>query len=124
MKAQLLRFVPGYGYIQNAWGTIQSFFASYKAIGVRVEGTGVIYTHNIGAGPFLSLPALFVVGTQYPIKARIKNYGTSNETGIPIKFFVNGAQLNSTTLNLNAGAVDSVSFNWTPSDSGQYTLLQ
>jgi hypothetical protein len=113
---------PGYGYIQNAWGTIQSFFASYKAIGVRVDGIGFIYTHNIGAGPFLSLPLLFNAGTQYPIKARIKNFGTSNETGIPVKFFVNGAQLNSTTLNLNAGAVDSVSFNWTPADSGNYTL--
>jgi hypothetical protein len=113
---------PGYAYIQNAWGTIQSFFAGYKTIGVRVDGTGVQYTHDIGAGPFLSFPALFNAGIQYPIKARVKNYGTSNETGIPIKFFVNGAQLNSTTFNLNSGAVDSVSFNWTPSDPGDYTL--
>ncbi len=113
---------PGYAYIQNAWGTIQSFFAGYKTIGVRVDGTGVQYTHDIGAGPFLSFPALFHAGIQYPIKARVKNYGTSNETGIPIKFFVNGAQLNSTTFNLNSGAVDSVSFNWTPSDPGDYTL--
>ncbi len=112
---------PGYGYIQDAWGTIQSFYSNYKAIGVRVDGLGVIYTHDIGTGPFLSLPASFSAGTQYPIKARVKNYGSSNETGIPIKFFVNGAQLNSTTFNLNSGAVDSVSFYWTP-DSGNYTL--
>jgi len=39
--------------------------------------------------------------------------GNINETGIPIKFLVNGAQLNSTTFNLNSGAVDSAGFNWT-----------
>ncbi len=110
---------PGYGYIQNAWGTIQSYYPSFRAIGVRVDGLGG-NTHDIGVGPFLSFPQLFIAGTQYSIKARVKNYGTSNETGIPIKFFVNGAQLNSTTFNLNSGAVDSVSFSWTPSDSGNY----
>ena len=112
-------FRPGYGYIQNTWSP---FGSNTKAIGVRVDGTGVQYAHNIGAGPFLSLPPLFNAGTQYPIKAKISNLGTSNETGIPVKYFVNGAQLNSTTLNLNAGASDSVSFNWTPADSGNYTL--
>ena len=113
---------PGYGYIQNAWGTIQSYFATYRAMGIRVDGTGQQYAHNVGAGPFLSLPGSFSAGTQFAIKAKISNLGTSNETGIPVKYFVNGAQLNSTTLNLNAGAVDSVSFNWTPADSGNYTL--
>jgi hypothetical protein len=111
---------PGYGYIQNAWGTIQSYYPSFRAIGVRVDGIGVQYAHDIGVGPFLSFPQIFLAGIQYSIKARIKNYGTSNETGIPIKFLVNGAQLNSTTFNLNSGAVDSVSFNWTPADPGDY----
>jgi hypothetical protein len=82
----------------------------------------VMYTHDISAGPFLSLPASFNSGTQYPIKAKVSNLGTSNETGIPFKFFVNGTQTNSTTLNLNAGAVDSVSFNWIPADSGNFNL--
>jgi len=113
---------PGYGYIQSAWGTIQSFFATYRAIGIRVDGTGQTYAHNIAAGPFLSLPGSFSAGTQYPIKAKISNLGTSNETGIPIKFFVNGTQASSTTLNLNASAVDSVSFNWTPATAGNYNL--
>jgi len=82
----------------------------------------VTYAHNIAAGPFLSLPGSFSAGTQYPIKAKISNLGTSNETGIPIKFFVNGTQASSTTLNLNASAVDSVSFNWTPATAGNYNL--
>ncbi len=112
---------PGYGYIQNAWGTIQSFYANYKAIGVRVDGLSG-NTHDIGVGPFLSFPSTFSTGTQYPIKSKVKNYGSSNEIGIPIKFFVNGTQLNSTSFNLNSGAVDSVSFDWTPADSGNYTL--
>ncbi len=114
---------PGYGYIQYAypWTPIQDIFYYYRSIGIRCDGTSQAYAHNIGVGPFLSFPSSFSAGTQYSIKARINNFGTSNETGIPIKFFVNGAQLNSTTFNLNAGAVDSVSFSWTPSDSGNYT---
>ncbi len=112
---------PGYGYIQSAWAPITYYFSQYRAIGIRVDGLGAAHAHDIGVGPFLSFPQIFVAGTQYFIKAKIKNFGTSNETGIPIKFLVNGAQLNSTTFNLNSGAVDSVSFNWTPSDSGQYT---
>jgi len=113
---------PGYGYIQSAWGTIQSYFATYRAIGVRVDGSGVVLAHDVSAGPFLSLPGSFSAGTQYPIKAKITNVGSSNETGIPIKYFVNGTQASSTTLNLNAGASDSVSFNWTPAAAGNYTL--
>jgi hypothetical protein len=113
---------PGYGYIQSAWGTIQSYFATYKAIGIRCDGSGVTYAHNIAVGPFLSLPVSFNSGLQYAIKAKISNLGTAPETAIPIKFFVNGTQTNSTTLNLIAGAVDSVSFNWIPADTGNYNL--
>jgi len=45
-----------------------------------------------------------------------------NENNIPIKFFVNGTQLAATTLNLNAGASDSVDFPWTPTTTGSFTL--
>jgi hypothetical protein len=113
---------PGYGYIQSAWSTIQSFFSNYRAIGVRCEGTNQAYAHNIGVGPFLSLPGFFNVGVTKAIKAKILNLGTSNESGIPIKFFVNGTQTGSISINLNAGAVDSVSFNWTPTDTGTVNL--
>ncbi|RPI18855.1 MAG: T9SS C-terminal target domain-containing protein [Ignavibacteriae bacterium] len=112
----------GYGYIQNTWGTIQSFFPSNRAVGIRVDTADVIYSHNIKAGPFLSIPELFTLGTQSVIKAKVTNMGTSNETGVPFKFFVNGIHLFTVNKNLNTGAVDSVSFNWTPAEAGNNNL--
>jgi hypothetical protein len=112
----------GYGYIQSAWAPIQTYFPTYKCIGVRCDGEGITYAHNIAVGPFLGLPSLYNVGVSKTIKAKISNLGTSNETGIPIKFLVNGTQLNATTLNLNSGAVDSVPFTWTPVDTGNFNL--
>ncbi|RPI18856.1 MAG: T9SS C-terminal target domain-containing protein [Ignavibacteriae bacterium] len=114
---------PGYGYIQSAWAGIQTYYPNYKAIGVRCDGTGVTYTHNIATGPFLSLPGLYNVNVQKVIKAKVKNLGTSNESNIPMKFFVNGTQVNSLIItSLNANAVDSVAFNWTPADTGNFIL--
>lgn len=112
----------GYGYTQSAWLPIQYYYTYYKTIGVRVDGTGPIFAHNIAVGPFLSLPGVFNVGTPKVIKAKVKNLGTSNESSIPIKFLINGTQINSIMMNLNAGAVDSVSFNWTPADTGTKVL--
>jgi hypothetical protein len=115
---------PGYGCIQYAypWTPIQDIFYYYRSIGIRCDGIGYVYPHNIAAGPFLSLPTLFNSGAQKFIKAKIRNLGSSNETVIPIKFLVNGAQAGLINLNLNAGAIDSVSFSWTPSDTGNYNL--
>jgi hypothetical protein len=107
----------GYGYIQNTWTLIQTYFSTYRAIGVRAENVAT-YAHDYAAGPFLSLPTSFSVGTPAVIKAKISNFGTSNETGVPIRFYVGGVLNNQTTLSLNSGAVDSVTFNWTPSAPG------
>lgn len=111
---------PGYGYIQSAWAQIQTYFSTYRAIGVRVEG-GSSNAHDYAVGPFLSLPGTFTNGQSYNIKAKVQNVGTSNETGVPIKFFVDNNQAGTTTLSLNAGAMDSVSFPWT-AVSGNHTL--
>jgi hypothetical protein len=112
----------GYAYIQNTWSTLLSFFPSYRAIGVRVDSTGITYTHDIKAGPYINLPDLYVAGSEVIIKAIVSNIGTSNETGVPFKFLVNGVLLNTVIKNLNAGAIDTVSFNWTPSLSGNNNL--
>lgn len=111
---------PGYGYIQSNWSTIQSFFAQYRAIGVRVDG-GSANAHDYAVGPFLSLPSQFTQGQSYNIKAKVQNVGSSNETGVPIKFYVDNNQAGATTLSLNAGATDSVSFSWT-AVGGTHTL--
>jgi len=108
-----------YGYISGSWAPLSG---SVKAIGVRADGFGIIYTHNIATGPFLSLPMTFNQNQQKIIKAKVSNIGTSNESGIPMKFFINGILLNTVTINLNAGAIDSVSYYWTPTDTGNFTL--
>jgi len=115
----------GYFYTQTTgtWVPIQNtIYSGYRAIGIRADGIVQNFAHNICVGPFLSLPAYFNTGVQKTIKAKIKNFGTSNETGIPISFVVNGTQVSTIATNLNAGAVDSVSFSWTPTDTGTKIL--
>ena len=70
----------------------------------------------------MSLPTQFIKNNPYPIKSKISNLGTSNETGVPIAFFVNGSQQTSVNLSLTAGQVDSVSYTWTPPAGGNYNL--
>jgi hypothetical protein len=84
--------------------------------------TSTSTNHDIACGPFLSLPATFVINNPYPIKTKVTNVGSSNETGIPVKFFINGTLINTTNINLNTGQSDSVSNNWTPAVAGAYTL--
>lgn len=79
--------------------------------------------HDIAAGPFLSLPNQFIINTNYTIRTKVANLGSSNETGVPIKFFINGTLTNTANINLNAGAVDSVSNTWNPTTAGFYTLM-
>jgi subtilisin family serine protease/subtilisin-like proprotein convertase family protein len=78
--------------------------------------------HDILTGPFLSLPSQFVINNAYNIRTAVANLGTSNETGIPIRFFINGVLTNTTNINLNSGASDSVTNSWTPASPGTYTL--
>lgn len=85
--------------------------------------TTVQAAHDIAVGPFLSLPGSFVVNQSYAIKTKAQNVGTSNETGIPVRFFINGTLTNTSSINLNAGQVDSVTNNWTPAAIGTYTLM-
>ncbi|RPI14895.1 MAG: T9SS C-terminal target domain-containing protein [Ignavibacteriae bacterium] len=80
------------------------------------------YTHDISAGPFIRLPAVFKNSTQYAIKAKVTNLGTSAETGVPVRFYINNIYANSTTKNLTAGQIDSVSFNWTTPDTGYFNI--
>jgi subtilisin-like proprotein convertase family protein len=79
--------------------------------------------HDISCGPFLSLPTQFIKNTPYNIKTRVTNQGSANETGVPVKFFINGTLTATTNINLNSGASDSVSNSWTPAVEGYYTLM-
>jgi hypothetical protein len=79
--------------------------------------------HDIAVGPFMNLPPIFLINNSYNIQTRIQNVGTSNETNVPIKFFINGSLINTTFKNLNANQVDSVSNSWNPTSAGAYTLM-
>jgi subtilisin-like proprotein convertase family protein len=79
--------------------------------------------HDISCGPFLSLPNQFIKNNSYDIKTRVSNLGAANETGVPIKFFINGTLTATTNINLNSGASDSVTNSWTPTVEGFYTLM-
>ncbi|MFC2093343.1 T9SS type A sorting domain-containing protein [Bacteroidota bacterium] len=101
---------------------VGNFTGKNQVLATGIPGAGTTYAHDYAAGPFLSLPVQFVKNNPYPIKAKITNLGTSAETGVPIAFFVNGAQQTSVNLSLAAGANDSVSYTWTPTTAGTYNL--
>jgi Secretion system C-terminal sorting domain len=84
----------------------------------------VILAHDYACGPFLSYPGYFIINTYYSIKTKVSNVGSSAETSVPIKFFVDNVLINITNLSLPAGGVDSVSNNWmTPGIAGSHTLM-
>jgi len=80
--------------------------------------------NDVAAGPFLSFPSSFTVNTAYNIRSRISNIGTSAQTNVPVKFFVNGTVTGSTVTiaNLPSGGNDSATWSWTPTVVGSYTL--
>jgi hypothetical protein len=79
--------------------------------------------HDIVVGPWLSFPSQFVAGTAYTMRTKVTNGGTSSETNVPIKWWVNSVLTNTTNLNMTPGKVDSVSNSWTPAAAGNYTLM-
>jgi hypothetical protein len=81
-------------------------------------------THNIAVGPFLGLPqGNLLINTNYNMKTRVANIGATNETGIPVKFYVNGTLLATTNINLTTNQVDSVNNVWTTPTAGTYNLM-
>ena len=91
---------------------------------VWTAGTSLALAHDFACGPFLSLPvAPLYTNTPYNIKSKISNIGTSNETAVPVKYYVDGVLINTTNVNENAGAVDSVSNTWQSAVAGNHTLM-
>lgn len=80
--------------------------------------------NDVAAGPYLSFPSSFTVNSPYNIRSRFTNIGTNAQTNVPVKFFVNGVQQGSTVNipSLPANGNDSVTFSWTPTSTGIFTL--
>jgi type IX secretion system substrate protein/CARDB protein len=108
-------------------GKVWPFWADNSSGIYQTWTVGILYgtplAHDYAVGPFLSLPSGFIVNTNYNIKTRVTNAGTSNESAVPIRWFINGTLTNTTNLSLNAGQNDSVSNNWMPTSTGNYTLM-
>jgi Secretion system C-terminal sorting domain/CARDB len=98
------------------WTPLTIYNSNAKALGIRADGFRPAPNHDFAAGPFLSLPGEFEINSTYDIKALISNLGSSNETGVLIKFFVDGVISDFVNVSLNSGASDSVSFQWTALD--------
>jgi len=114
---------PGYT-TQGAviWNFVST--PTYKSWLMRAEGApSVAYAHDISAVDFLNIPPYWKKDSTYNVKAKIKNTGSSSESNVPVKFFVNGV-LTGTPINVSLapGAVDSVSFQWTPTGAGANNL--
>ena len=107
------------------WTNPISYWSTARSFIFRAEGQqATTYAHDFGPTNFLSIPSEIVINTSTPIKAKIMNFGTSAETNVPIKFYVNNVQVGSAiNLSLAAGASDSVSFPWTPTVAGSTNLM-
>lgn len=68
-------------------------------------------------------PDNMVEGNTYSITVKVKNIGTANATAFNVTLFVNGKQIGKKTVTLlNISEVKDVTFSWTPSSSGTFTL--
>lgn len=111
------------GYVYPCWSDNRpgGTCGAWKAYIDRISQ--VPAAHDIAVGPFLNMPANFLVNQTYPIRTRVSNVGSSNETGVPIRWFIQGTLTNTTNINLNAGDTTSVVNNWMPTAAGAYTLM-
>jgi subtilisin-like proprotein convertase family protein len=120
-------YMGDYIGITSGNGKVWPFWMDDRTTNFQAWTTEVTFgpppAHDIAVGPFLSFPNQFIVNTAYNIKTKVSNLGTANETGVPIKFFVNGTLATTNNINLNAGAVDSVNNSWTPTATGFFTLM-
>ena len=113
----------GNGKIWAFWMDDKAGSPSFFNAWAGSMSAGAPAAHDISTGPFMNLPALFLINNTYNIQTRVQNIGTSNETGVPVKWFINGSLINTTNKNLNSFQVDSVSNSWMPTVAGNYTLM-
>ena len=107
----------------GSWTDLRTYMPLANAVGIRADNSGFVLTHDYSPGPFLGLPCRLIINNLINIRGRIRNLGSSNENSVPVKFFVDGAQVGaSLNLSLLAGQIDSVSFPWIPSAGGLHEI--
>jgi len=72
---------------------------------------------------FVDLPEEFVAGTEYEVKALVKNVGEADTEGFNVELKANEASLGKVPVEgLAAGSSTTVTFTWKPEEAGDYTL--
>jgi hypothetical protein len=70
--------------------------------------------HDYGVNKWVGWQYYYIALTPVVVRAEVKNYGTSNETDVPVRLFYNGVQQDSVLLSLTSGQMDTVELDWTP----------
>jgi len=108
---------PCYSILTGNWAT--PWEPGFKNYFMRAEGApAVTFAHDYSITDFLSIPSLWKKDSTYTVKAKVKNTGSSAETNVPVKLFVDNVPTGTpVNLSLAPGGIDSVSFQWTPTVS-------
>ncbi len=82
------------------------------------EYTPVAFAHDYGITGLVGIQPTYVSGQPYVIQADVQNYGSSNETDVPIVLFFDGVAQDTTLLSLTAGTNATVDLDWTAPVTG------
>ena len=126
---------PGYVsgtnlHIQPTFGLVESQGITIAGITTDIDGDTREATPDIGADEyeFESLPhdygilgfadflTQYTANTPYVIKAKVKNWGTNNETDVPVVLYYEGVSKDTFYMSLLAGEIDTALLNWTTPD--------
>ncbi|MBU1920228.1 choice-of-anchor J domain-containing protein, partial [bacterium] len=62
---------------------------------------------------FIGLLPRYNSGATVTIQAEIENFGSANQTDVPVKLFYNGGEEDQLLISLTAGEIDTFDFSWT-----------
>jgi len=74
--------------------------------------------HDYGVNGFVGLQPTYLSNTPVVIQVTVQNYGTQNETDVPIRLYYNDVEQDMALLSLTAGQTDVVDLDWTPPITG------
>jgi hypothetical protein len=76
------------------------------------------FDHDYAVIRFIGLLPLYTALTPYVIQVEVKNWGTNDETDVPVRLYYNNVQQDVELVSLTAGQLTNVNLDWTPPDVG------
>jgi hypothetical protein len=70
--------------------------------------------HDYGVTNWVGLAGTYVSNVPVVIRALVKNYGTSNETDVPVVLYYNNVAQDTDSVSLTSGQVDTAEIDWSP----------